>query len=131
MSDAAHPELVARPTIVDIILRAPGAFYLLAILALGLTLWTPGFFTTANLTNVALQVAVLSIVALGMTLVILTEGIDLSLGPVLGLCGVRPPCCLPPAIRCRSRLLQRWRLACALGFSTGPWLPLLRCLLSL
>ncbi|HEX9277132.1 MAG TPA: ABC transporter permease, partial [Casimicrobiaceae bacterium] len=27
-------------------------------------------------------------VALGMTLVILTEGIDLSLGPVLGLCGV-------------------------------------------
>jgi len=88
MSDAAHPELVARPTIVDIILRAPGAFYLLAILALGLTLWTPGFFTTANLTNVALQVAVLSIVALGMTLVILTEGIDLSLGPVLGLCGV-------------------------------------------
>ena len=30
----------------------------------------------------------LVIVALGMTLVILTEGIDLSLGPVLGLCGV-------------------------------------------
>ena len=48
MSDAAHPELVARPTIVDIILRAPGAFYLLAILALGLTLWTPGFFTTTR-----------------------------------------------------------------------------------
>ena len=88
MTDAAHPELVARPTIVDVILRAPGAFYLLAILALVLTVWTPGFFTTANLTNVALQVAVLSIVALGMTLVILTEGIDLSLGPVLGLCGV-------------------------------------------
>jgi ribose transport system permease protein len=88
MSDAAHPQLVARPTFVDIILRAPGAFYLLAILALLLTIWTPGFFTIANLTNVALQVAVLSIVALGMTLVILTEGIDLSLGPVLGLCGV-------------------------------------------
>jgi ABC-type xylose transport system permease subunit len=35
-----------------------------------------------------LQIAVLVIVALGMTLVILTEGIDLSLGPVLGLCGV-------------------------------------------
>lgn len=88
MSDAAQPELVARPTIVDVLLCAPGAFYLLAILALVLTVWTPGFFTTANLTNVALQVAVLSIVALGMTLVILTEGIDLSLGPVLGLCGV-------------------------------------------
>ena len=49
---------------------------------------TPSFFTAANLANVALQVAVLTIVALGMTLVILTEGIDLSLGPLLGLCGV-------------------------------------------
>jgi ribose transport system permease protein len=88
MSDTAHPQLVARRPIADAVLRAPGAFYLLAILTVLLTIWTPGFFTIGNLTNVALQVAVLSIVALGMTLVILTEGIDLSLGPVLGLCGV-------------------------------------------
>ena len=67
---------------------APGAVYLLAILLVGLTILTPNFFSIANLTNVALQIAVLVIVALGMTLVILTEGIDLSLGPVLGLCGV-------------------------------------------
>ena len=60
----------------------------LRLWVVALTIWTPGFFTSANLTNVALQVAVLTIVALGMTLVILTEGIDLSLGPVLGLCGV-------------------------------------------
>ena len=40
--------------------------------------------SVANLTNVALQIAVLVIVALGMTLVILTEGIDLSLGPFSG-----------------------------------------------
>jgi len=68
--------------------QAPGAVYLLALMSIVLTVATPGFFTVANLTNVALQVAVLTIVALGMTLVILTEGIDLSLGPVLGLCGV-------------------------------------------
>jgi ribose transport system permease protein len=68
--------------------QAPGAVYLLALMSVVLTAATPGFFTVANLTNVALQVAVLTIVALGMTLVILTEGIDLSLGPVLGLCGV-------------------------------------------
>ncbi len=88
MSDATHLQLVARSPVADAIARAPGAFYLLAIIAIALTIWTPGFFTSANLTNVALQVAVLTIVALGMTLVILTEGIDLSLGPVLGLCGV-------------------------------------------
>jgi ribose transport system permease protein len=88
MTDAAHPQLVKRSPLVDAILRAPGAFYLLALMSVLLTIWTPNFFTTANLANVALQVAVLTIVALGMTLVILTEGIDLSLGPVLGLCGV-------------------------------------------
>jgi ribose transport system permease protein len=88
MSDAAHPQLVARSAIVDGAARAPGAFYLLAMMAVALTIWTPRFFTSANLTNVALQVAVLTIVALGMTLVILTEGIDLSVGSVLGLCGV-------------------------------------------
>ena len=58
------------------------------MLSIGLTILTPNFFSVANLTNVTLQIAVLVIVALGMTLVILTEGIDLSLGPVLGLCGV-------------------------------------------
>jgi ribose transport system permease protein len=88
MSDAAHPQLIARSPVVDAIARAPGAFYLLAIMGAALTIWTPEFFTSANLTNVALQVAVLAIVALGMTLVILTEGIDLSVGAVLGLCGV-------------------------------------------
>ncbi len=87
-SAAAHSQLVPRSRMVDALAHAPGAFYLLGIMAVLLTLWTPGFFTAANLTNVALQVSVLTIVALGMTLVILTEGIDLSLGPVLGLCGV-------------------------------------------
>ena len=89
MNDTAvHPQLVARSALLDLVKRAPGAFYLLALMGVVLTIWTPGFFTVANLTNVALQVAVLIIVSLGMTLVILTEGIDLSLGPVLGLCGV-------------------------------------------
>ena len=88
MSDTAHPQLVRRSPIVDTLVRTPGAFYLLTILSVALTICTPSFFTAANLANVALQVAVLTIVALGMTLVILTEGIDLSIGPLLGLCGV-------------------------------------------
>lgn len=83
-----HSQLVMRSPVIYTLTHAPGAFYLLAIMGVALTLWTPGFFTSANLVNVALQIAVLTIVALGMTLVILTEGIDLSLGPVLGLCGV-------------------------------------------
>lgn len=66
----------------------PGAAYLLVGLGALLSVWTPGFLTLTNLTHVGLQAAVLTIVALGMTLIILTEGIDLSLGSVLGLAGV-------------------------------------------
>ena len=66
----------------------PGAAYLLALLAAGFALANPEFLSARNLSNIALQCAALIIVSLGMTLVILTEGIDLSAGAVLGLCGV-------------------------------------------
>lgn len=85
---AGHPQLVRRSRAVQVLAKLPGAAYLLVLMSVLLTIATPEFFSVANLTNVALQVSVLSIVAFGMTLVILTEGIDLSLGPVLGLCGV-------------------------------------------
>ena len=88
MTDTVHPQLVARSPLLERAKQAPGALYLLVLMALVLGIYTPDFFTAANLTNVLLQVSVLTIVALGATLVILTEGIDLSSGPVLGLCGV-------------------------------------------
>lgn len=88
MEIRAYSKTLARQWVPGWLARAPGAFYLLAVMSVGLTIWTPGFFTRTNLTNVGLQVAVLMIVSFGMTLVILTEGIDLSLGPVLSLCGV-------------------------------------------
>ena len=43
------------------------------------------FLTVPNLLNVLRQVAIVGILALGMTFVILTAGIDLSIGSVLGL----------------------------------------------
>ncbi len=79
---------VSRGIAFQLAAAAPGAVYLLVILCAGLAVWRPAFFSVANLTNVGLQIAVLTIVSLGMTLVILTEGIDLSLGAVLGLAGV-------------------------------------------
>ncbi len=46
------------------------------------------FFSLANLINVALSVAIVGIMSVGMTAVILTGGIDLSVGSVLALSGV-------------------------------------------
>jgi ribose/xylose/arabinose/galactoside ABC-type transport system permease subunit len=48
----------------------------------------PGFFTRENLTTVLLHVSINAILALGMTFVIVTAGIDLSVGSVVALAGV-------------------------------------------
>jgi len=45
------------------------------------------FLTGANLENIARQVSINAIIAVGMTCVILTGGIDLSVGPVMALSG--------------------------------------------
>ncbi len=45
------------------------------------------FLTASNLLNVALQTSIIAIVAIGMTFVILTAGIDLSVGSLMAICG--------------------------------------------
>jgi len=45
------------------------------------------FLTASNLSNIARQVSINAIIAVGMTCVILTGGIDLSVGPVMALSG--------------------------------------------
>ena len=49
---------------------------------------TPQFLSVPNLINVALSIAITGILAVGMTMVILTGGIDLSVGSVVALAGV-------------------------------------------
>ncbi len=49
---------------------------------------SPYFFTAENILNVTLQTSITAIIAVGMTFVILTGGIDLSVGAVVALSGV-------------------------------------------
>ena len=58
------------------------------VLAIVLSLLSPYLLKTANLLNLLDQSVVVGIVAIGMTFVILTGGIDLSVGSVAGLTGV-------------------------------------------
>lgn len=83
-----HEAVARRGAVVDALARAPGAAWLLVAMCVLLGVSGTDFFSAQNLLNVGMQASVLTIAALGMTLVILTEGIDLSVGPVLGLCGV-------------------------------------------
>jgi ribose transport system permease protein len=52
------------------------------------TYYWPNFLTAANLLNIANQTAVRAVIAIGMTMVILTGGIDLSVGSLIGLSSV-------------------------------------------
>lgn len=58
------------------------------LLAVFLSLASPYFLTQRNLFNIMDQSVVIGIVAVGMTFVILTGGIDLSVGAVFGLTGI-------------------------------------------
>lgn len=52
------------------------------------SIFEDGFRTTNNLLQIVRQVSVFGILAVGMTFVILTAGIDLSVGSALAFCGI-------------------------------------------
>ena len=72
--------------------RTPGLGYAIFVALLLecvlLAVATDAFFTSANLGNVIRQNAFTAILAAGMTFVVLTAGIDLSVGSVVGLAGM-------------------------------------------
>jgi len=65
------------------IAKVPGVAIVLAILGAIFALASPGFATPANIANILTQSTVLLLLALPMTLIIMTEGLDLSMGAVL------------------------------------------------
>jgi ribose transport system permease protein len=68
--------------------KIPHVVYLFTGLIILFSFISPNFFSVGNLSNVILQGSVLLIVSLGMTLVLLSNGIDLSVGSLMSLCGM-------------------------------------------
>lgn len=90
MTDATAtsiPALESRPTPVQFLLRYG---IVIALIALGvtLTLLSDVFLTTDNIVQILLQASINLIVALGMTFVIISAGIDLSVGSTAALSGI-------------------------------------------
>ena len=65
-----------------------GPVLILAGLVVAMTLLSPVFLTTGNASNVLSQTAAIAVLAIGQLLVILTRGIDLSVGSTLALASV-------------------------------------------
>jgi galactofuranose transport system permease protein len=104
---AAEPQV--RRQLVGSVLQRQGAAVVLALVVLGAWVALPRFGSVDNLRDVALQSSFLAVIALGMTFVILTGGIDLSVGSVYALGGV----------------LAAW--GTQYGFAVGLLLPLAVC----
>jgi ribose transport system permease protein len=86
----AEPALAARTRreLLTGLLQRQGAAIVLVLVVAVAWLSYPNFGTTDNLRDLALQSSFLAVIALGMTFVIITGGIDLSVGSVYALGGV-------------------------------------------
>lgn len=68
--------------------RVPGVAIVLITLLLGFGFASPNFASAGNISNILVQSAILLLLALPMTLIIMTEGLDLSMGAVLTLASI-------------------------------------------
>lgn len=69
-------------------IRKFAPFISLIVLSIFLSILSPYFLTMDNLFAIGLQMAVVAIIAIGELMVIITGGIDLSVGSILAFCGV-------------------------------------------
>lgn len=70
------------------ILRQFGLLFVALFIIILMSFLSPVFLTSQNITNILRQISLNGILSVGMTFVILTGGIDLSVGSVVGITGV-------------------------------------------
>lgn len=88
-SDSVLKQTKASPaSIAAKFLKENGTLIALVILGIIFSLYEDAFFTPRNLTNLARQTTIIGIISVGMTMVILIEGIDLSVGSIVGLSAI-------------------------------------------
>ncbi len=90
-TDRADPPIIATtssslPVIIAIKAQIP-ALQTARLVTASTRNW-PTFLLAENIRNVANQITVIAIIAIGMTIVIITAGIDLSVGSLIALCAV-------------------------------------------
>jgi ribose transport system permease protein len=85
---ALQARLVTHRARMQSLMRTAGMLPVLMILCIGFGVMTDGFLTLQNLSIVTQQASINIVLAAGMTFVILTGGIDLSVGSVLSAAAV-------------------------------------------
>jgi ribose transport system permease protein len=99
--------------------KIPAAAFALVFLLIACSIISEHFWTGENLFNLGLQGTVLAILALAQTMVILSEGIDLSSGPLVSFCGVVVAVSLHAGFSLPAVILISILLGTAGGFLNG------------
>src|SRR5205814_9417742 len=113
----AHPQPRPRPKAQ--LCRHIGTYA--GLLALCLVLWaaTPHFLTVSNLLNILEQTSINAIVAVGMTYVIISGGIDLSVGSILTVAGIALALALEGGVPAPAAIVLALATGTACGLANG------------
>ena len=123
VSAAALPAKSRRDRIV---LQRLLPFLSLIVLFIALTIASPNFFTSTNLSSVVRQTAVINIMALGMTMIIINGGIDLSVGSILAMGGLLGTMAMEKGLSIPTGVLLGILTGLACGLANGLMITQLR-----
>ena len=101
---------------VDALIQYIGLATVLALLIAFFGFQSDNFFTPASLATIANQIPDLTFLAIGMTFVLVTRGIDLSVGSVLALCSATVGVLM---VRCQSGVSAACMAALSVGVLCG------------
>lgn len=91
----------------------------LLILCMVISFITPRFLSIANIKNVFTQVSVNAVIALGMSFVILTGGIDLSVGSILAVSGAAAASIIKSSGNVFLAIVVAIAIGCLIGLING------------
>jgi ribose transport system permease protein len=105
---------------------APAIIAIAAVLALAAVLGVRGFDSARNASNLGLQASILLMIAMPMTLAVMSEGLDLSAGAVLSLCSVVLAQALAAGHELGLALIASIAVGLGFGLGNGAIIALLR-----
>jgi ribose transport system permease protein len=118
------PVSPAKAKFLRFLIRDAGVLLALVLITIFFSVSAPYFATSGNALKIFVQIAINTVLAAGMTFVILTGGIDLSVGSVLALCTVVGATIminesLSPAVAITLALIACMATGAACGFLNG------------
>ena len=103
----------------DYLKRNAGILIALLVLTVFLTVATENFATPSNLLTVLRQICTNALLAFGMTFVLIIGGIDLTVGSVLGACGVSVVMLIESGVPIAGAVILSLLLGAVLGLING------------